>query len=139
MVMGHPYSYERVLNDSDKYAKFSDSGKFFSWWEPYLRDECFQVCYRPFSDLYALPRFGGCVVGLLGMDIPHIKMVHIVAVDELGVIDPADNAPDHIEINEYVISRKAQGVNFHSEFLAIERRKPQLYHGDRDITKMRTI
>lgn len=47
---------------------------------------------------------------------------HFVAVDELGVIDPANNAPDHVEIAEYVLSRKSQGANFHSEFLAIERR-----------------
>ena len=123
MVMGHPYSYERVLRDSDKYAKVSEIGKFFAWWEPYLRDEDFRWCYRPFLDLYTLPRFSGCIVGLLGMDIPLIKMAHIVAVDELGIIDPSDNAPDHIEINEYVMNRKEQGVNFHSEFLAIERRK----------------
>lgn len=124
MVMGHPYSYERVLSDSGKYVKVSETGKFFAWWEPYLRDEGFRAVYRPFLDLYALPRFGGRVVGLLGMDLPHMKMGHIVAVDELGVIDPADNAPDHMEIEEYVVSRKAQGVNFHSEFLAVERREP---------------
>jgi hypothetical protein len=124
MVMGHPYSYERVLRDSDKYAKNSNDGKFFAWWEPYLLDEGFRICYRPFLDLYALPRFSGLVVGLLGMDIPFIKMGHTIAVDELGIIDPADNAPDHIEINEYVLTRKEQGVKFHSEFLAIERKFP---------------
>jgi hypothetical protein len=62
------------------------------------------------------------MVGLLGIDIPHLKAGHIVAVDELGVIDPADDAPDHADIAEYVLSRKAQGANFHSEFLAVEQR-----------------
>ncbi|MGA3208041.1 MAG: hypothetical protein ABSE05_09465 [Syntrophales bacterium] len=124
MVMGHPYTYERVLSDSDKYAKVSKNRKFLSWWEPYLRDEGFRLCYRPFRDLYVLPRFTGSVVGVLGIDIPHVKMMHIVAVDELGIIDPANNAPDHTEINEYIGSREAQGFKFHSEFLAIERREP---------------
>jgi len=126
MVMGHPYSYERVLKDSDKYAKVSEDGKFLGWWEPYLKDEGFLLCYRPFLDLYELPQFSGRVVGLLGMHIPHINMRHIVAVDELGIIDPADNAPDHIEISEYILSRKKQGVNFDGDFLAIEKRSQEL-------------
>jgi hypothetical protein len=120
MVMAHPYTYERVLSDSDKYPKISEAGKFYSWWEPYLRDEGFRAVYRPFLDLYVLPTFGGSVVGLLGIEIPHMKAGHLVAVDELGVIDPSDNAPDHVDIAEYVIARKADGVNFHSEFLAVE-------------------
>lgn len=119
--MGQPYSYERVLKDSDKYAKVSENGKFYAWWERYLRDEGFEIVYRPFLDLYSLPQFGGRVVGLLGMDIPHMIKAHIVAVDELGVIDPADNAPNHVAIEEYVLSRKTQGFSCHSEFLAVKR------------------
>lgn len=72
--------------------------------------------------MYELPQFAGRVVGLLGMDLPPLKAGHFVAVDQLRVIDPANNAPDHVEIAEYVLSRKSQGANFHSEFLAIERR-----------------
>jgi hypothetical protein len=121
MVMGPRYSYERVLRDSQKYAKQSEGGKFCAWWEPYLRDEGFRAAYRPVLDLYGLKRFKGRVVGLLVMDVPHLKVAHIVAADELGVVDPADGAPDHIEIAEYVLSRRAQGVNFHAEFLAVER------------------
>jgi hypothetical protein len=56
------------------------------------------------------------------MDVPHLKVGHIVAVDELGIVDPANGSPDHIEIAEYVLNRRSQGVNFHSEFLAVERR-----------------
>jgi hypothetical protein len=119
MVMGHPYSYERVLSDSDKYQKTSKDGKFNAWWELYLRDEGFLAEYRPFMDLYNLPRFGGRVVGLLMFDIHHIKYSHIVAVDELGVIDPADNMSSHTEIAEYVLGRRNQGAVFHREFLAV--------------------
>jgi hypothetical protein len=121
MVMAGPYTYERVLDDSSKYAKVSEDGKFFAWWEPYLRDEGFRTAYRPFLDLYSLPQFEGCVVGLLGMDLPHLNAGHIVAVDELGIVDPANNAPDHSDIAEYVLSHRSQGANFHSEFLAIKR------------------
>jgi hypothetical protein len=122
MVMGPPYSYERVLRDSGKYPQVLENGKFHAWWEPYFRDERFRAVYRPFLDLYDLPRFRGRVVGLLGMTISHMKMGHIVGVDELGIIDSADNAPDHIEIGEYVLSRKSQGFSFHAEFLAVERK-----------------
>ncbi len=82
MVMAHPYTNERVLNDSIKYAKVSDDGKFYAWWEPYIRDEGFRTVYRPFLDVYELPQFAGRVVGLLGMDLPPLKAGHIVAVDE---------------------------------------------------------
>jgi hypothetical protein len=55
------------------------------------------------------------------MDIPSLKKSHIVAVDENGVVDPADNAPAHVELGDYVFSRLADGVVFHSEFLAVKR------------------
>lgn len=122
MAMGAPYSYERVLQDSQNYDKVSPNGKFYAWWEVYLRDEGFRGCYRPFLDLYQLPRFSGRVVGLLGMDIPHLQAGHIVCVDEIGIIDPANGAPDHIPIAEYVLERRAQGVRFHADFFAVERR-----------------
>lgn len=28
MAMGHPYTYERVLRDSDKYPKVLENGKY---------------------------------------------------------------------------------------------------------------
>jgi hypothetical protein len=81
MVMGPPYSYDRVLEDSRKYPKTTPDGKFPAWWETYLRDERFEACYCRFDGLYALPNYGGDVAGMLGMDIPHMKAAHIVAVD----------------------------------------------------------
>jgi len=119
MVMGHPYSYERVLEDSEKYPKISETGKFYGWWETYLRAEGLAAEYRPFMELYNLPSFGGRVVGLLMFDIPDIQYSHIVAVDELGIVDPADNAPPHSDIAGYILGRISQGAVFHSEFLAV--------------------
>jgi hypothetical protein len=37
-------------------------------------------------------------------------------------MDPADGAPDHIDIQQYVLDRGEQGCVFHKEFLAVERR-----------------
>ena len=48
---------------------------------------------------------------------------HIVCVDEIGVVDPANGAPDHIDISQYVLDRRAQGVIFHEQFLAVERQE----------------
>jgi hypothetical protein len=125
MVMGPPYSYERVLRDSAKYPQVLENVKFHAWWEPYLSAEGFRAVYRPFLDLCNLPRFRGRVVGLLGMTITHIRKRHIVAVDELGIIDPADGAPDHIfyiEIGNYINERESQGFTFDDDFLAVERK-----------------
>jgi hypothetical protein len=121
MVMGSSYSYERVLFDSNKYSKITVDGKFLAWWELYLRDEGFESIYCRFNGLYALNQCKGDVVGLLGMDIPHLQRGHIVAVDEFGVIDPADNAPEHIHIADYVGNRLQDGVMFHTEWLAVRK------------------
>jgi hypothetical protein len=122
MVMGSPYTYERVLHDSHKYPKVSSDGKFPEWWATYLHDEGFDACYCRFNGLHALPDFRGNVLGMLAMDIPHLKAAHIVAVDEIGVVDPADNASDHIPLLEYVLNRVNGGAVFHDEWLAV--RKP---------------
>ncbi len=121
MVMGHPYSYERVVAESDKYPKQNSDGKFSAWWKTYLHDEGFENVYCYFDGLRGLGQHGGKVVGLLGMDIPHRKSGHIVAVDEIGVVDPADNAPDHVPLDEYVWTRRLDGVVFHQEWLAVRK------------------
>jgi|SRR5580692_5186077 hypothetical protein len=50
MVMGTPYSYERVLADSSKYPKVSSDGKFSVWWERHLTDEGFRGMRCNFSN-----------------------------------------------------------------------------------------
>jgi hypothetical protein len=121
MIMGPPYSYERVEQDSARYAKVAPDGKFMAWWELYLRDERFEACYCKFDGLYALTQYRGSVVGMLGMDIPRLRRGHMVAVDELGVVDPADNAPDHVPIQDYILSRLPDGVLLHKEWLAVRK------------------
>lgn len=119
--MGPPYNYDRVLFDSDRYLKATPEGKFSAWWETYLRDEGFENTYCHFGGLFALRECAGTVVRMLGMDIPHLRSGHIVAVDEWGVIDPADNAPDHVPLMEYLSNRRQDGVVFHTERLAVKR------------------
>jgi len=53
------------------------------------------------------------------MDIPHLRKAHVVAADEMGIVDPADNAPDHVGFREYFRNRMAEGIRFHDEFLAV--------------------
>jgi hypothetical protein len=114
------YSYEHVLRDSAKYPKRSEEGMFYAWWEIYLSEEGFQVEYLPFMELYNLPLYEGRMVGLLGLDIPRLQYAHVVAVDELGVVDPADNSPPHTDIAAYVLDRiHNHGAVFHKEFLAV--------------------
>ena len=122
MVMGLPYSYERVLADSSKYPHYAD-GKYSAWWETYLHDEGFENTYCKFDGLCALGQYGGVVVGMLGMDIPRLNRGHVVAIDENGVVDPADNAPDHVPLDHYVWNRKQDGVVFHPEWLAVRKRE----------------
>jgi hypothetical protein len=55
------------------------------------------------------------------MDIPRLRWRHVVAVDELGIVDPAAGAPEHISVQEYVFSRSPQGVRFDDEFLAVRK------------------
>jgi hypothetical protein len=121
MVMGPPYSYERVLADSLTYRKISSEGLFSAWWETYFREEGFESVYCYFDGLHALEQYGGTVLGMLGMDVPHLNRGHIVAVDELGVVDPADNAPDHMSVGVYVRNRIQDGVVFHTEWLAVRK------------------
>jgi hypothetical protein len=119
MLMAPFHDYDRVCIESNKYERNARGGKFYTWWESYLRDYGRPISYRPFMDLYELPQFDGRVVGVLGMDMPHLRASHIVRVDEIGVVDPADGVPDHIDLPEYVLSRRAQGTIFHTEFLAV--------------------
>jgi hypothetical protein len=121
MVMGQPYTYERVLKDSADFPMTTAGGKSLAWWEIYLVREGFEKAYQPFADLYRLPDASGNVRGILGMNIPHLRWRHVVAVDEQGIVDPATGAPEHISVQEYVSSRSQQGLIFDDEFLAVRK------------------
>jgi hypothetical protein len=71
--------------------------------------------------LYRLPDYGGSILGILGMDIPHLKAAHIVAVNEIGVADPANNASNHIPLQQYVLNRLDDVVIFHDIWLAVRK------------------
>lgn len=107
------------------YPKITSDGKFSASWETYFRNEGFDSIYCHFGGLYALEQQDGSVVGMLGMDIPHLNRGHIVGVDELGVVDPADNAPDHVPLDHYVWKRKQDGVVFHTDWMAVRRIRPE--------------
>jgi hypothetical protein len=91
MVMGPPYNYERVLQDSKKYRRTDDKGRTVAWWKDYLEDEGFEIEHRPlsdsrsFSDLASLPENSRA---MLVFRMPHLKIGHIVAIDRCGVIEP---------------------------------------------------
>jgi hypothetical protein len=119
VAMATGFPYERVHEDSQRYIKITEDGMFPAWWETYLHDEGFEFIYCPTSNLHRLPETAG-VVGIVRMDIPHLRKAHVVAADELGIVDPADNAPDHIGFSEYFRNRMAEGIRFHDEFLAVK-------------------
>lgn len=119
MVMGSPYTYEDILCDSKRYPHSTEDGKFLAWWETYFHDKGFQIAYRPLSDLSALSTFSESTCGIVGMDIPKLNLAHFVAVDAWGIVDPADNAPDHVAISEYIRTRQRDGCIFHNEFLEV--------------------
>ena len=94
MVMGSPYSYERVLQDSNKYSKIDAEGKFIPWWETYLIDEGFSLQRWRWSETdlgsiaLAITMLLEDTAGILTMSVPHLKRGHIVAVDRMGIVDP---------------------------------------------------
>ena len=63
------------------------------------------------------------MVGLLGMDVPALHGRHFMAVDELGVVDPASGMPDHLELEGYLLRYLVGGMRFHTGFLTV--RKPR--------------
>lgn len=94
MVMGRPYTYERVLADSQKYAWTDGEGRFLPWWKEYLFDEGFDATYPPLTDLKSLSDFASLTEdtrALLVFQIPHEQRGHIVAVDRHGIIDPMND------------------------------------------------
>jgi hypothetical protein len=59
----------------------------------HLGEEGFEGVYCQLDGLHSLKDYGGAILGMPAMDFPHLKITHVVAVDELGVVDPPDNAP----------------------------------------------
>lgn len=104
MVMGPPYTYERLLQDSKKYRKTNDQGLFVAWFADYLHDEGFEVEHRPMSDLRTFSDLASLPEGsraMLVFHMPHLKINHIVAIDQGGVIDPRDDPPEYKSVDNF--------------------------------------
>jgi hypothetical protein len=123
-LLGSEYSYERVLKDSHGYRQVNADGTFSAWWETYFQHEGLAGCYCAFAGLSSLPDFRGTILGMLGMEVPHLRVGHLVAVDEVGVVDPADNAPDHVPLAQYIRSRLLDGVVFQDIWLGVRKLPP---------------
>jgi len=54
--------------------------------------------------------------GILTMTLPREQKRHIVAVDSMGVVDPADDAPPHESLDRYILKRKLQGIIFDDQW-----------------------
>lgn len=123
MVMGPPYTYEKVSQDSQKYPRTDGKGKYLPWWRDYLRDEGFEVELRPlldpkrFSDLASLPENSRA---MLVFHIPP-NTGHIVAIDREGVIDPRDDA-DRRTVRDFSEIFHIEGWKLYSDHFWLVRR-----------------
>lgn len=118
-VMGPPYTYERVLEDNPGYAHDKSA-----WWETYLWKAGFANRYYPISCLHFTQRED--IVGILTLLPIQRQIGHVVAIDELGIINPAMRWPERLRdvdelLGEY---RRIQGFEVYapdSDFLAVWR------------------
>ena len=125
MVLG--YAYERVREDrTRRYGPLDDKT---AWWEWYFQDEGRAVEYLPLSQLHVVQGKDSDFLGVLVANNAMLEAAHIVVVDELGVIDPADGFPDHLTTAQWETLRAAQGFVLDSEFLVIH----PVVRGSRDI------
>jgi hypothetical protein len=127
MVMGQPYTYERVLQDSKNYPKTNAAGQNIAWWKGYLSDEGFEVEIRPlsdpesFSDLASLPEGSRA---MLVFQIRDMKIGHIVAIDQFGVIDPQDHPAEYRSVDDFCGIFRVKGWRLYSaHFWLIRKRK----------------
>jgi hypothetical protein len=133
MVMGPPYTYEKVLQGSKKYLKTNAAGQTVAWWKDYLTDEGFEIEMRPlsdpksFSDLASLPKDSRA---MLVFEIPHMKIGHIVAIDRFGVIDPQDHPAEYKSVDDFVGIYKIKGWRLYSPhfWLVGKRHSPTPIH-----------
>jgi hypothetical protein len=121
-VMGASYTYETVSRDQLRYPNVSAEGLYFSWWETYLRDEGFPNEYHMLADLNPAVR-AGTVVGIVMLaPIGGDNIGHVIAVDELGCINPATNWPERIStLDELLAEYERLGCSYTPDdrFLAI--------------------
>jgi hypothetical protein len=127
MVIGPPYTYERVLRDSEKYPRTDSDGHFLAWWKDYLSDEGFEAEHMPFSDarsfsdLISIPEDSRA---MLVFQIPHLRTGHVVAIDQSGVIDPQDDPAEYRSVDDFCSIFRIEGWRLYSaHFWLIRKRK----------------
>ncbi len=126
MVMGPPYTYERVLQDSKKYQRTDNEGHGVAWWKDYLNDEGFEAEQRPlsdlrsFSDLASLPEDSRA---MLVFQIPHLRTGHIVAIDRFGVIDPQEHPAVYRSVDDFCGIFKIEGWGLYSAHFWLVRKR----------------
>jgi hypothetical protein len=126
MVMGAPSSYERVSLDATRFPKVDDRGYALAWWKDYLEQEGFEVAHelledpRRFSDLSVLPDGSRA---LLVYQIPHMGIGHIVAIDNVGVIDPMDQPARYVSVAEFNEIFRIEGWRLYSPHYWVVRKR----------------
>jgi len=107
-VMGPPFTYEEVLDARRRYPMFTREGLVSAWWETYLKDCGFGCEYKPTQVLVATVR-GNDEVGILMLaPIRRYQNGHMVAVDEMGFINPSTGWPDRIATLEELLAECAR-------------------------------
>jgi hypothetical protein len=117
MVMGPPYNYERVLQDSRKYQKTDKERRGLAWWVDYLKEQGFEIEQRSLSDLKSFSDLASLPVdsrAMLVFRIPHMKMGHIVAIDQFGVIDPQDHPAEYRSVDDFRWIFRIEGWRLYS-------------------------
>jgi hypothetical protein len=100
------YSYERVVEDRRRYSQLDDKS---GWWEWYFRDEGRWVEYVPLKERGVIQASGSNDLGVLVMTHPTLRVGHVVVMDELGVIDPADGFAEHLAFVRWKALKMSQG------------------------------
>jgi hypothetical protein len=114
------YSYERVLEDRRR--RYPQLDNKTAWWEWYFQDEGRVVDYLPLAQLQVVQVKDSAVIGVLMANNPAIEKGHVVVVDEVGVVDPADGCPDHLMFARWASLKVTQGFVLDRDFLAVARR-----------------
>jgi hypothetical protein len=124
--MGPPYSYERVLFDSKRYAWTDQEGRFLPWWKEYLSDEGYEITYPHLTDPKSFSDFASLAEdtrALLVFQVPHEQRGHIVAIDRHGVIDPMNDPAFYQDCKDFSEIFRLEGWRlYHANYWAIRRR-----------------
>lgn len=103
MVMGPPYTYEIVSEDSKKYRRRGDQMLTMASAKDYLINEGFEVEDRPLSDLRTFSNLASLPDNTRAMLFFRTRpqIGHVVAIDRGRVIDPEDDSVEYRTISDF--------------------------------------